>query len=110
MDFKNISSEKFTPMQNFILIKPSSTMEGKKEEEKTESGLILSLAKDKSVVNDRPTNGIVLSCGPECKVVKQGMEIFWDIIRGQDIEFKNGFHMMLTEDSVLGFRHADENL
>jgi co-chaperonin GroES (HSP10) len=108
MDFKKISSENFAPMQNFIVIKPSSDMEGKKEEETTESGLILTLAKEKSVVNDRPTNGVVLSCGPECTIVKPGMEIFWDITRGLDIEFKNGFHMMVSEENIIGYRLSDE--
>lgn len=108
MDFKNISSQNFTPCQNFILLKPATDMNGKKAEEITDSGLVLALAKDKSVVNDRPTNGIILSCGPDCKIAIPGMEIYFEISRGQDLEFKNGFHMMIMEESILGFRHADE--
>ena len=108
MDFKNISSTNFSPCQDFILLKPSTDMQSKKAEEVTESGLVLALAKTKSVVNDRPTNGIILSCGPDCKIVKPGMEIYFEISRGQDLEFKDGFHMMIMENNVLGFRHADE--
>lgn len=108
MDLKNISSQNFTPCQNFILLKPATDMTGKKAEEVTDTGLIMSLAKDKSVVNDRPTNGIILSCGPDCKIAEPGMEIYFEVSRGQDLEFKNGFHMMIMEESILGFRHADE--
>jgi len=109
MEIKSISSNKLTPMQDFILVKPSTSTKGKKEEETTESGLVLSLAKEKSVVHDRPTHGIILSCGPDCKIVKAGMEVFWDVSRGQDMFLKDGEFVMLMEQGILGYRHEDED-
>ena len=108
MNFKDISSTKFSPMQDFIVVKPFEKFGGKKEEEKTETGIIFELSKDKSVVNDRPVFGTVLSVGPEAKIIKPGMEIYWDVSRGHDLFFKDGEFMILTEDSILGYRNADE--
>lgn len=96
-------------MQNFILVKAGTSIKGKKEEETTESGLVLSLAKEKSAVIDRPTYGIVLDAGPECTVVKKGMEIYWDMVRGQDLFLRDGEFMLLAEDSILGYRNSDED-
>jgi len=108
MEFKSISSVNFSPMQDFIVVKPFEKFGGKKEEEVTESGLVLTLAKEKSVVTDRPVYGTVLSVGPDAKILKVGMEIFWDVSRGHDLFFKDGEFMILTEDSILGYRNKEE--
>lgn len=110
MDFKIISSTNFEPMQNFIVVELyDSAKDTKKAEEVTDSGLVLSLAKEKSVVNDRPVYGKVQKVGPDCKTIIPGMEIFWDITRGQDISFKNGEYILLYEEAVLGYRSAEES-
>ena len=109
MDFKIISSDKFSPLQDLIVVKPYAEFGGRKEEEVTECGLILALSKEKSVVNDRPVYGKVISCGDKCTVIKQGMEIFWDVTRGHDIVFKDGEFMILMEETVLGYRNSEES-
>lgn len=96
-------------MQDFIVVKPFEKFGGKKEEEVSESGLVLALSKEKSVVTDRPVYGTVLSVGPATKVLKAGMEIFWDVSRGHDLFFKDGEFMILTEDSILGYRNSEES-
>ena len=107
MKMETISSDKMQPTQNFILVKPSKSFE-KKEEEVTESGLVLALEKKTVGVNDRPTYGIVLSCGPKCETIIPGMEVFWDLSRGQDMMLKDGEFIMLMEDTVIAYRKADE--
>ncbi len=109
MDFKIITSTKFTPMHDLIVVKPYESFGGKKEEEVSASGLVISLAKEKSVIHDRPVFGKVISVGANCKIIRPEMEIFWDITRGQEIEFKNGEFLILQEETILGFRNALED-
>ena len=108
MDFKIITSDKFTPMQDLIVVKPYKSFTGKKEEEVSASGLVISLAKEKSVIHDRPVYGKVISTGSNCKTIKPEMEIFWDITRGQEIQFKDGEFIILQEETILGFRNSSE--
>lgn len=107
MNMKTISSTKMKPMQDFLLVKPHTSF-SKKSEEVTETGLVLELEKKNVGVNDRPTSGIILELGPDCKHLIKGMEIFWDITRGQDIELKDGEFMMLMESSVIAYRSEEE--
>jgi len=97
---KNMSSEEFKVLQNFILVKPIELDRG---ELKTDTGLVLELEQNQSIV-DRPTTGTVLKVGPDVNHIKIDSEILWVEQDGQDILLSDGEFLILKETSVLGYK------
>jgi co-chaperonin GroES (HSP10) len=93
-----INSSEFKPMQDFILVKALE-----EKEVVSDSGLIISVAVNKSVL-DRPTFGTIIETGPEVKNLKIGMEIAWPMTDGLDYEFKDGMFKVFRENSIVGYK------
>lgn len=103
------SSKDFKPLNNNILVKPTTTAS---DDEVSELGIIIKLSQNKSIVEDRPTKGIVVSKGPKVKEINTGDEVFWHIASGADIQFldegtKGVDFIILREESILGYRRGD---
>lgn len=84
----------FTPLNDLVYIKVDA-LEG---EVKSSSGIIMAMHKD--VVMDRPTEGIVEGVGSKVKHVKPGMKVFFENIRGQDIDNE---HIVVAEEYIVGY-------
>lgn len=63
----------------------------------TESGIIFKVSK--SVIHDRPTEGVVIAIGSKVEEVKVGDKVKFENIRGYDIA--DGL-MLLGEKTILG--------
>lgn len=93
--------ETFRTLNRLVLVKPKDNMT---KDEVSEMGIILTLAANKSIVGDRPTNGIVVKIGNKCRDVKVGDEVFFPIHVGQDMEFEDGSYILMDEPAILGYR------
>lgn len=71
-------------------------------EEKTESGIIVKTANQKSEITDRNTYGIVEYVGPDVTDIKKGDHVFWHITSGTEVEFRDGIFMILDRERILG--------
>ena len=107
------SSKDFKPLNNNILVKPTTTAS---DDEVSDLGIVIKLSHNKSVVEDRPTKGIVVSKGPKVKELNVNDEVFWHVASGIDIQFyddnENGTKgtdfVILREESILGYRRGDK--
>ena len=91
-----INSDEFVPTKGLALIKAIQL----KKEEKSSSGIIISIRKE-SVV-ERPTAGEVISIGTECKNAEISKIVFWDMISGLDIEFDDGEFILIRDETIVG--------
>jgi len=78
---------------------------------KTEGGIIIS-STERSVINDRPDAGIVVSTGPDTKF-KIGEYVFIEKGKGYDLsqirkDSNDYFYMLLYDDAVIGKKSPKE--
>jgi co-chaperonin GroES (HSP10) len=73
-----------------------------KKEEKTDSGIIIQTANQKSQITDRNTFGKVANVGPDITDIKVNDFVFWHITSGVEVQFRDGYFMVLHEDAILG--------
>ena len=71
-------------------------------ETKTDSGIIVQMATNKSAVTDRNTFGQVQEVGKDCKEVQKGDFVFWHITSGCEVQFRDGYFMIIDEERLLG--------
>lgn len=86
-----INFNKFVPLKDTLVVEITP----KKLE--TDSGIITHI--HRNPVTDRQTNGIVISQGSECKYDLVGKRVYFDCIRGKDIDEN---HVLLLEETILG--------
>lgn len=86
-------SSKFTPEEEYILVKPDEL----KTEKQTESGIVYNV--NQSVV-DRPTVGTVIQEGNSS--YSKGDTVLWPNTDGIDLEFEDGTFTLLRKKSILG--------
>lgn len=67
------------------------------KEEVTESGIILSKKDD---AEERIGRGVVYKTGTDCKNVKDGDTVFFDLFQAIGIEFKGKDYLMIKENNV----------
>lgn len=96
----NQMSNEFKMRKNNVLV----SLDGlkSKEDEITESGIIIQTSQNKSDVTDRNCYGVVQAIGTEVTDVKNGDFVFWHITSGVEVEFRDGFFMILDEERILG--------
>lgn len=92
-------STEFQPKNEYVLVKPKEL----EQEEKSESGIVLSLNSQKSSLI-RPTLGKVISVGADIDDVKEGMYIIWPETDGLDLEFDDGDYMLIRYKSIVGMK------
>ena len=66
----------------------------------SDSGIIIKTETQKSVVEDRQTNGKVIAIGDEVKDIKVNDIVYFDVVSGIDLDENQ---IMLRENSILGF-------
>jgi chaperonin 10 Kd subunit len=66
----------------------------------SDSGIIIKTETQKSVVEDRQTNGKVIAIGDEVKDIKVNDIVYFDVVSGIDLENNQ---IMLRENTILGF-------
>ena len=66
----------------------------------SDSGIIIKTETQKSVVEDRQTNGKVIAIGDKVKDIKVNDIVYFDVVSGIDLEDNQ---IMLRENSILGF-------
>lgn len=66
----------------------------------SDSGIIIKTETQKSVVEDRQTNGKVIAIGDEVKDIKVNDIVYFDVVSGIDLEDNQ---IMLRENTILGF-------
>lgn len=66
----------------------------------SDSGIIIKTETQKSVVEDRQTNGKVIAIGNEVKDIKVNDIVYFDVVSGIDLENNQ---IMLRENTILGF-------
>lgn len=98
---KNMSSEEFKVLQNFIMVNPEALETG---ELKTESGLVLAMEQNNSVIN-RPTTGKVMTVGPLVESLNVGDSVLWVETDGLEIELSDGIFLILKETSIIGYKN-----
>lgn len=91
----NISSKEFQAKGEYILVRPFETL----KEETTAGGIVLQI---EETVLSRPTFGEVVSLGKEIKDITLGQAVLWPETDGIDLEFNDGYFVLIRERSVLG--------
>lgn len=86
-----IDYSKFKPLGDLVLIEYEPT------KFTTDSGIIVKLRKE--VVNDRPTEGIVVAMGPKVEGLNIGDKVKFENIRGYDLDET---HLLLGYETILG--------
>lgn len=66
----------------------------------SDSGIIIKTETQKSVVEDRQTNGKVIAIGDEVKDIKVNDIVYFETISGIDLEDNQ---IMLRENTILGY-------
>jgi len=66
----------------------------------SDSGIIIKTETQKSVVEDRQTNGKVIAIGDEVKDIKVNDIVYFDVVSGIDLEDNQ---IMLRENTILGY-------
>ena len=66
----------------------------------SDSGIIIKTETQKSVVEDRQTNGKVIAIGDEVKDIKVNDIVYFDVVSGIDLDDNQ---IMLRENTILGF-------
>lgn len=66
----------------------------------SDSGIIIKTETQKSVVEDRQTNGKVIAIGDKVKDIKVNDIVYFETISGIDLEDNQ---IMLRENTILGF-------
>lgn len=66
----------------------------------SDSGIIIKTETQKSVVEDRQTNGKVIAIGNEVKDIKVNDIVYFDVVSGIDLDDNQ---IMLRENTILGF-------
>lgn len=69
------------------------------KEEKTESGLVVSLARSSL---ERQTQGVVISVGNDVTWISEGDLIVWENVAGVNLDFNDRKCLLLSERSILG--------
>lgn len=96
----------FAPQDNLLVVKNKPDMT-KKE---SPSGIIITASKP-SVVTDRPSTGIIVSKGPDCKKFEIGQQVFFSPQASFDLEMIRSEgdekYLMVPEDRVDGLRVKD---
>ena len=82
---------KFKPLNDLVLVEYEPT------KLTTDSGIIVKLRKE--VVNDRPTEGIVIAKGSKVEGLNIGDKIKFENIRGYDLDSN---HLLLGYETILG--------
>ena len=76
-----------------------------KQKFQTESGIIFSIAP--SVVEDRPTCGVIIGIGPEVEEpLKKGLKVHFPKTSGYDLFFDDNpdeWFILLKDESLLGY-------
>ena len=96
----------FAPQDNLLIIRytPDTT------KETTESGIIINVGKQ-SVVTDRPSTGVIVAMGEECKKFEIGNQVFFAPQSSFDLEFfkteGDEKYLMVPEDRIDGLRVKD---
>ncbi len=96
-----LTSEQVTPAKGLVIVKPTELPKG---EEATDTGIVLNLEQNQSIV-DRPTSGTVVSVSVDTYLYKPGMTVLWLDTEGQDLQLKNGNFLVLREESIIGFKN-----
>ena len=104
-----IKSSQFQAIDNLVLVKTTETM---KDDKVTDSGIVLEVASKKSIVNDRPTQGIIISKGENVKFLDIGMLVYYPPHSGIECEYirdnddPSVFEMftVLDEKTILGYK------
>jgi len=92
-----INGSEFQPKNNYVLVNPVEL----KSEEVTETGLVLGINENKSVIN-RPTMGDVIAIGKDIEDIAEGETVFWPNTDGIDFEFNDGIKVLLKYESIIG--------
>lgn len=92
----NIESKDFTPLKNYLLIKP----EIPQKEEKSQSGIVTVISK--TLVESRPCTGIVIKSSNK-KILIDDYVIF-PSTDGLDCKFVDGDFILLRLQSVIGYK------
>ena len=66
----------------------------------SDSGIIIKTETQKSVVEDRQTNGKLIAIGDKVKDIKVNDIVYFDVVSGIDLENNQ---IMLRENTILGF-------
>lgn len=66
----------------------------------SDSGIIIKTETQKSVVEDRQTNGKVIAIGDKVKDIKVNDIVYFDVVSGIDLEDNQ---IMLRENTILGY-------
>ena len=66
----------------------------------SDTGIIIKTETQKSVVEDRQTNGKVIAIGDKVKDIEVNDIVYFDVVSGIDLDENQ---IMLRENSILGF-------
>lgn len=94
----NINSDQFYPRKEFILVKPIDLLA-----EKTTAGGIVIPSQNQSV-NDRATEGEVISFGDDIDDIPVGSIVVWPSTDGIELEMPDGDFILLRYLSVIGMK------
>lgn len=95
-------SHQFQPKNEYVLVKPQELQ----KEEKSDSGIVLSLGNQKSSLI-RPSTGRVVSVGADIDDIQEDMLIIWPETDGLDLAFDDGDYMLIRYKSVIGMKKPD---
>lgn len=96
----------FEPQDNLLIIKytPDTT------KQESDTGIILTTGKA-SVITDRPSTGVIVAKGEDCKKFEIGNQVFFAPQVSFDLEFfrteDDEKYMMVPEDRIDGLRVKD---
>jgi len=87
-----MAKSKITPIFARVLVRP------KKEEEKTDSGIVL----PDSASKEKPMEGEILQIGEKCKVLKKGDKVIFKKYSPTEIKVDGEELFILEEEDILG--------
>lgn len=91
----DMDSKDFQPRGENILVKGEKVLEEKK------IGSLIIPIKKESVMDERPTSGIIVSKGGESEFEINDF-VFWPVQDGIDFEFNDGVFLLLRDKSIIG--------
>ncbi len=94
-----LDSSEFKPSKDLMLVRPEKVV----SEKISAGGIIMPTAKN-SIMDERPTSGIVVAIGESIEVAKEGDFVIWPAQDGIDLEFNDGDFLLLREKSIIGFK------
>lgn len=97
--FIDMQSSDFECFSKYVLVDPVEP----EKEEKTESGLVVSLTK--TLIDSRPCTGTVVVSGDD--KIKKGDFVVFPTTDGLDCQFNDGVFMLLKVESLIGRKKRD---